>query len=138
MPNSNVKKELTVADVAQLPKELMCCPLKTNGGRLIKYPYDYNSGYNEALKEISQLPLSTEKVVGMVTIQEECFEDLYKLCPNCGGQKYTVYMDSENCPAQEQCQWCWELHGKLSLIISNKSKLLRLKGKETLKCQRKM
>ena len=105
---------LTVADVCQLPNEAneIISGLPLN---------EFQKGYNFALSEISSLKLSPEKVVGMVEIDEN---RLIEFAQSHCRELYDVKGEAD------------EYHEKFGAliyfskaIVSNKSKILGVKGK---------
>ena len=105
---------LTVADVAELPERMV----EPNRGNNISHGRAL--GFNEALDEISSLPLSPEKVVGIVEIDEEKLTELLRtstyISPASGEEKQSDLSE----------KYCGHL---ARFLISNKSKILGLKGK---------
>ena len=93
---------LTVADVCQLPekKKIQGCV----------YNQDWVDGVNYGREEISSLPLSPEKVVGMVEVNKEALHYLFYDRDAMGTK-------------------LWEKRPEeiIDAIISNKSKILSVK-----------
>jgi hypothetical protein len=109
--------ELTVADVVELPKNIPSSFVK-NGSA---FHNGRACGYAEAIDEISSLKLSPEKVVGIVEFNEQ---EIWKVLQEVHGCKKS----GEDCNFH-RCNNIGECQLLVEHLISNKSKILGLKGK---------